>query len=238
MNRQFYLTLSFPMHLIRTIKVPILFFIAIISSCSGSSELKQFELKGQVKSAFQRMYETEKKFGKWEKGSILPYSFRVNFNKDGFYQEVVYYDGKNLLQNKAIPTRIDSKLISETFYDKDGEIERVAKIKKSGNPMEVEAFDKEGDKLYSAVFFRKNGVNSKIIQTNFIDNVESEIDTIIIENKNGIIVSEQIRGSSNSMIRYEILEFDANGNWTKKISYRDNEDDPINIIERTIEYYE
>lgn len=66
--------------------------IAALASCSGNGELKKLGLNGKVKSTFERMYEAENKFGKWEAGDIVYYGHvKISFSEEGLYQDQDFY---------------------------------------------------------------------------------------------------------------------------------------------------
>jgi len=113
---------------------------SFLSSCSGNrGDLGDYELKGKVKSVFQRTYKAESKFGEWVEGeadngdgfSDLDYffNFKVGFDEKGLYEYYehyfVSYNGDLRLSIKTIPVRENDMVVEISRYEEDGTLEPV-----------------------------------------------------------------------------------------------------------------
>lgn len=214
----------------------------ILVSCSNINERKNFGLNGNVKSYFVRLYEAEKKFGKWENGDIEYYGHsRVTFDSKGLYQEIGYYDDDMDLTGKLLPIREKGKVIQEEYYDGDGDLQSKTVIKHiSKNERDFETFNLDGKRTTYGKTIIKNGKVTKTIYTSTQNSNENETHTTLFEyDKHGNLISQkQInkKGEINSYLRFEYLELDTKKNWTKRLMYKDD-DEPENIAIREIEYY-
>ena len=214
----------------------------ILASCSSNNELKSWELNGKVKSVFERMYEVDEKFGKWEAGDLMhTIHNKVNFDENGLYQGMEYYGYDMKLSMKIIPKRENGTIIEEIHYDEDGRLQSKTKINRiSKNEIEAETFNHGNELIYRNKITQKDGRAIKVVQTIIKDGEESEIYTMSSEyDKNGNLKSHRRtnkKGETDFHIRFEYLEFDQKKNWVKKLMYEDgNEPEYISI--REIEYY-
>jgi hypothetical protein len=214
----------------------------IFMSCSNTVERKNFGLNGNVKSYFERLYEVEKKFGKWENGDIEYYGHsRVTFDKDGQYREIENYDDDMDLTGKLLPVREKEKVLEEIYYGKDGQLQsKTIILHISTNEIDFESFDSDGKKTAHGKTIRKNGKVMKQVYITMRNNGEDETYTTLFEyDKDGNLISQKQtneKGEIEFYFRFEYLEFDAKKNWTKRLTYED-EDEPKNIAIREIEYY-
>lgn len=199
--------------------------------------------KGKVKSCLERIYKADKRFGKWENGDIEDYGHhRTKFDKNGYYTEIEYIDDEGELIAKTLPTREKEKIIEEITYDEHGKVEIIEKISFiSNNEIEIETFDKNGNKLRVGKMYRSNNKNTKAIFTQYIDGKPAMGHTTTWEyDKNGNIISQKItdkKGQILSYQKYEYIEFDKQNNWIKRLVYNEDDDNPENIIIRELEYY-
>lgn len=195
----------------------------IFVSCSNTNERKGFGLNGNVKSCFERIYEAEQKFGKWENGDIEYYgNSRVTFDKNGQYQEIeyydddmgldgkllfvrnkgkmseqIYYDGDGNLRNKTVFIYDKDKVIEEIYYDSDGKLSGRSPINHiSKNELNYESFDSDGKKTAYGKNISKDGKIIRQVYTRVRNGVDDEIYTTVFEyDKNGMYYpkSEQIK---------------------------------------------
>ena len=216
--------------------------VVIFMSCSNADERKNFGLKGNVKNYFERLYEVEKKFGKWEMGSMASYGHnRVTFDENGLYQEFEYYIYDMDLIGKLIPIRENGKVLEEIYYDENGYPKSKTTIKHiSKNEVDFESFDSEGKKNSYGKTIRKNGNIINQFSTTIRSNVEDEKYTTLFEyDKDGNLISRKQTNQKGEIVvhlRFEYLEFDEKKNWTKRLIY-EKDDKPENIAIREIEYY-
>lgn len=213
----------------------------ILMSCSNTDERKNFGLNGNVKSCFERLYEVEKKFGKWENGDIEYYGHsRITFDKKGLYQEIEYYDDDMDLTGKLLPVREKGKVLEEIYYDEDGKLQNKTTILHiSKNEIDFESFDFDGKKLAHGKTIRENGKVMKQIYTTTRNNEDETYTTLFEYDKDGNLISQKQTNKKGEIVfyqRFEYLEFDTKKNWTKRLTYEDD-NKPINIAIREIEYY-
>ena len=217
--------------------------VTIFVSCSNTNERKNFGLNGNVKSCFERLYEVEKKFGRWENGDT-EYNghYQVIFDKEGKYQEINYYDSYMDLIGKQLPTREKGKVSEEIYYDEYGELQNKTMIKHiSKNEIDFESFNSDGEKTVHGKYIQEGGKIMKQSYTFIMqDNDEDETYTISFEyDKEGNLIYQKQtnkKGEIVSYVKFEYLDFDKKNNWTKRLMYEDD-DEPKNIAIREIEYY-
>jgi len=218
-------------------------------SCSDTDECKEYDLKGEVKSSFAKFYGVEKKDGEWVKGNILYRHNRVIFDKKGLLQEVEHYNEHIFLTGKTIPTRKKGKIVEESYYDKDRDfVEKTIFKHISKNEIDFERFSSNGEKFRYGKTIRKNGKKTSK-STTFMyrdDEFREDIELFEYDKDDNLISVETTdeEGEITVSVRYEYLEFDAKGNWTKRLmfeihhkhrDYRVSE--PVCIETREIEYY-
>jgi len=212
--------------------------IATFVSCTNSNE---FGLKGDVKSYFERHYEVEKKLGKWEIGDIEYYGrhHRVTFDKKGLYQEIEYFDADLNLTGKSFPIRENGKVVEEIIHDEGFQFKIIFEHV-SKNEYYYESFNSDEKKTVQGKTILKNGKVVKQIGTIMTNETENETYTTLFEyDKNGNLIFQKETNKKGEIrsFRFEYLEFDAKKNWTKRLTFRDDNDVPINIEIREIEYH-
>ena len=215
--------------------------IALFTSCGDSSEYKFWGLKGRVKKCTERVYYADQKDGEWELSGMRDQgNFRVSFDEDGKYTGVDYFNSSEVSTGKLIPVREMGRIVEEPYYDELGVLIYTNKIKEeSGGEQEYESFDNHQVKTGAGKMIRKNGRLLKQIYRTYIDDeVNTRYTTEYEYDKDGnMIVQKQMDGDGDVKltIKFEYLEFDNIGNWTKRLVYED--DWPATIVVREIEYY-
>lgn len=212
-----------------------------LSSCSTRNDCNTFlGLNGSVKYILERVYEAEKKFGKWENGDIEHYGHSLTkIDEEGNYTEINYLDHEGELRNRIIPNRKNGQIVEEYFYDKDGELEGFIKINYiSDNELESELFNSHGEKNGTGQLFRKRGKNIKSVENK---EKENKIITLWKYNKKGNQISLKRIDQKGEIVyseKYEYIEIDEKNNWTKRLIYEEsNSETPKSIAIREIEYY-
>ena len=222
------------------IKCLFLCFAMAFVSCSETDERKEYGLKGNVKSYFERVYKAEKKFGKWEKGNIAYYGHnQVIFDKKGVFQEFECYDRAMNLTEKRIPIREKGKMLEKIFYYGNGNLYRKSVYTHiSKNEIDFERFNSDEEKVGYGKIIRRNGRMTNQFYTKIYSDVEREkLTTVLYEyDKDGNLISEKHieEGVIYFSLRYEYLEFDAKKNWTKRLIFDEYEPQ---IAIREIEYF-
>lgn len=197
--------------------------VAVLISCSVSSDVKEMGLNGKVKSVFQKKYEVENRFGKWEKGdlSIDVLLVKTKFNNTGRYIESEYYNYNMDMYGKIIPSHENGRIMEEIFYDRDGKLKSKDVFHyPSKNDITKDVFDADSNKTRCSKFILKNGKTVKMIETIINDEGEDEIHTVLYEyDMKGNLIHERTLNKNGETVgdyRFEYLEFDSKGNWTKK----------------------
>lgn len=218
--------------------------VAVLISCSASSDVEEMGLNGKVKSVFQKKYEVENRFGKWEKGdlSVDVLHVKTKFDGTGKYIESECYNYNMDMYGKIIPSRKNGKIIEEIFYDRDGKLKSKDVFHyPSKNDIIKDVFDADSNKIRCSKFILKNGKTIKMIETIINDGGEDEIYTVLYDyDIKGNLIYERASNKNGETVddyKFEYLEFDIKGNWTKKIAYKDT-GVPEYMLIRNIEYYE
>ena len=221
----------------------ILISILFLCSCSSSTknDLTLIGLKGKVKSSEEKNYQAKKESGKWICGDERQDYHRcyIKLDNDGNYREIKYLDSKGNLALRMTPKREKGKIVEEIFYNERGEVNNVFKYNFiSDNEIETKLYAKNVEG--SGKIYRENGRNVKCYYSYVF-----ERDTIVYNstweyNKDGRMTRYIVKdktGKITTYERYEYLEYDKEGNWTKKLIYNKDNPQPQYISTRKIEYY-
>lgn len=218
--------------------------IVLLTSCSEHPGWKRFGLKGKVKSFTERTYDAEKKFGKWENGDLkISGHNKTMFNESGEITEIDYLDEDLKLTTKYIPTYKDDNVIEENYFDESGALNSSNKFTNiSSDKKEYERLDKEGRKeMDEILYYSKNQITKSIINSYYNGNVLDVFTATFEYDKNNHLISmKQVnkKGEIILFIKFEYLEFDQKGNWTKRLNYDESdEENPKSIFIREYEYY-
>lgn len=220
----------------------VVFFITVMSiiSCADESRYKDWGLKGRVKSFKETLHEPEHKFGKWEAGEKRFYgNFRVSFDEKGKLVDISYFDENDKLSGKIVSVMEGGKVVEEIYYKEDGQLDTRTTINYlSKSEIEFEAFDKEGKKVRNGKTILENG---KIKEQTLIfyedSKVRDELTILFGYDKDGNMstMKRLSKDRDTYVTLFEYLEFDKQGNWTKRIGYENGNLKDIYI--RDIEYY-
>ena len=270
------------------------FLISLLLTCSFCTNDTNrdiiFELKGDVKSAYTKIYKIKKVAGEWiqteERGKdytgIYFYNILVELDENGKLITEKDIDSEGVFQGKCVYSLREGKLMKSFYLNSRGEISYVTFHFPLNDSLEtsVGMYPKNIDTTGAYNFITKNDNDttgiSKFFTAPNIKKVHRKNKRSIIAagyssfhkrefDKNGNMISmkylknyptdkiysfsqkepEFIKGE-----RYEYLEFDRHGNWTKRLIYRyskevdfgpDNrlelDGDPVWMAVREIEYY-
>ncbi len=223
--------------------------ISLLCSCSGTvqkqnneaqeqkNDLKDMNLKGQVKQLQENTYDAVEKFGEIQKGDInssITYIFNDKGNK---MEENVYYKGSLY---KKITYKYDDKgkMIEENWYKPDGsKITYNCKYDDKRNKTEMNVYDSNGI-LDSKHTYKFNDKGNKIEWNEYgYDLNGGIIDSNKITYKydeKGNKMEEDWSGSLSYKYTYK-YEYEKNLNWIKQSQYKG--DKCKTITEREITYY-
>lgn len=224
----------------------------ILSACGGSSSKKFMGLNGHIESVKDFQYEAIEKFGEVEPGDldeVIVYTFTPSghLEKYGIYND----DGDCIVRTEN--TYNGEECTRTTFYNSYNDETSIQNlIETKGNTQIWEI--RQGDEImqsecvksdnYSCTT-KKDGTIIERQEHWFNDNgdvIEVKItkDTEIVywsksKFQNGNEVqTEYLTGDSGGITTYSYGDYDATGNWTKKIIYRNGEAEYI--IKREIKY--
>tara|TARA_R110001592_G_scaffold319955_1_gene597786 strand:- start:1254 stop:1937 length:684 start_codon:yes stop_codon:yes gene_type:complete len=213
----------------------------LFSSCSTKNDCNTlWGFNGHVKTSLEKVYDAEEKFGNWENGDINYYGHSLTkFDKNGNYTEINQLDSDGKMTKKTIPIRENGRVIEEITYNKDGKKESLTKIIFiNNNETESVSYDNKGNKESSGKIFRENGKN---IKSTYTLEGGDKIITSWEYDKNGNDISLKTVNQKGEILyyeKYEYLKFDEKNNWTRKLIYKDSDNDnPKNIVIREIKYY-
>jgi len=240
----------------------------IILSCHYSygqkNDLKRMSLKGNVKSIKEYNYQTVEKGGEITDGQLQFYyqnTFNnkgnkiadVRFDPDGKVNKKYEYKydsaGRRIEQNqytingsliRKIIYTYDAKgnLTEDNSYDPDGKFDKkyTYTYDDTGNVTEDNSYD-TGNNLLKKITYKYDNAGNKTESSRFSARGDLEKKFIYKYDRKGNMVEETDRSSDGTRVTYQYTyEFDRNENWTKKIT--SNDDKPVNVIVREIEYYQ
>ena len=224
--------------LIKTLMTFLAFSIVI--SCSNQNDWSRFALQGKVKSTYEKYYEAEQKFGEWQAGDINYWGHnKISFDNSGRFMTKESFDEDGELRGKYVPSFVDGDIIEGIEYDDEGDLLTKYLFEHiSANEIKITTYNNEGEPISYTTEFLKDGRTTKSVNQNR-DNEKTTIE--FIYDKNGDLTTQVYylpTGEKILEMKYEYLEFDKNGNWTKRLDYNlSDTENPENIVIRDIVYY-
>ena len=210
-----------------------------LASCEKSTQkndLAELKLNGKVKSIREIPYKAVEKFGEVVKGDALGFEqiLQITFNEKGNKIESNSFNSDGSLSFKST-YKYDDKgnKIELNYFNSDGSLflKSTSKYDDKGNKIELNGFNPDG-RLSSKSTYKYDDKDNLI-------EVNSDSDskfTYKYDDKGNKIEQNWFTtdGSLFSKWTYKYT-YDQQDNWTQKIIY--DEEKPIRIVERTIEYY-
>lgn len=223
-----------------------LFLLTVfIVSCSSNNDndWKRNGLNGKVKSCFEKVYKVENKFGEWTKGDIEYYGHnKLLFTQNGSYKSFEIYDNAGNLFMKSATKYENNLLVEETIFDQNGKLLNTTKFNHISNrKLEYQTYN-NGEMSAKAESFLSDGkITNGSITTFENKKATNEKKYTYDYDSNGNLLTKiylNEKGEISSYERYELIEYDKQNNWTKKLLYRSEAaKSPENMIIREIEYY-
>ena len=236
-------------------KYLIILFVALIAqSCSNEkieNDWTRDNLQGKVLSLSEFSYEAKDRFGNIEKGKFKRYDWENDFYLDSDFQ--IKYDEKGNKDVLNIYSHIDRQVIAKYVYqyDENGNMTEMNirskygslknkffyKYDENGNMTEENRYDSDGIK-YGKDTYKYDEKGNKIEENMYnSDGSLRSKDTYKYDEKGNKIEENMYNsdGSLRSKNTYK-YEFDKQGNWIKKIEFKDGI--PEYILERQYEYYD
>lgn len=226
--------------------ISLISLILTLFSCSGNKEhederTKDWRLRGNVKSCLICTEHVEKDRDE----RIIADDCLVTFSRNGRCKKTIFYDFENKTPTGyEILVRENGKIVEEIRYRQNSRIIYRQKLRHiSDSITEYEIINENGGKTsYGRII--EQGLYTKSIQTFINENIGGErTHTNLIEHdENGNVISMQQTYDNNDwrvLYRWiDYVEFDKEGNWTKRITYvGEGRDEPQFIDTRVIKYY-
>ncbi|MCG8794595.1 hypothetical protein [Tenacibaculum finnmarkense] len=228
------------------------------------TDLTKEKLKGRVKSYTEISYKAIERFGKIEKGERLK-SIQIKYSNKGNKIETNHYNSYGSLSSKHI-YKYGNKgnKIEKSYYNSDGSLssKHIYKYDNKGNKIEMSYYHSDGI-LKSKSIYKYDNKGNEIEMRYYVsddlgfksiskyDNKGNEVEMRYYDsggnfdeeyyskydNKgNKIEMSSSNAFGKKSKYIYKYDNFDKKGNWTKKITFKN--EIPDDILEREFEYFE
>ena len=225
----------------------IIVLAVLFCNCSDKAPILPHEVmtgkvQGKVKTLTHYRYEAEEKFGQLSEGDmssmddeILPLfgegHKRSAYNKDGSIKETILFDDYGDTTAKIIYDYDDKESLGYCVYDEDGDlVGRVTYTYEEGELSNISMkFDEESMILPYKHYAKENKINVNLLM--------AAMDFYFDKNSLLTKISIPIFSSNDYTVKY--LEFDKSGNWTKSVTYinENGVEKPIYISKQIIEYY-
>lgn len=153
------------------------------------------------------------------------------YNDKGFILEENQYQNKDLVQKTKCICDKKGNVIERNYYEGNGKFRSKEKITFKDNEYVSKSYNADGTLEYSSKS-DKNGNEIESIHYDSYGNIENKWIYKYDENNQKI---EFIDSTINIVTTYKYLKLDSNRNWTQQIEFEN--DYPIKIIERKIEYF-
>jgi hypothetical protein len=210
-----------------------------------ADERLQSDLRGNVKSSFEKQYgvsHSENEEWDIDNLSVLMRQQRTVFDKDGlllrteittrFLSELIF---------TIVPIRENGKWIGVQIYDENGNpADKTLFTYISDDKIVSETFASDGTRVHYGKSIKENGRTVEQTITVIMPNGEESTTKFVIEyNEAGSpAFRKRLRNEEVEIaVRFKYLEFDAKGNWTKKMEYNNEDDTPLSLVVRDIEYF-
>lgn len=234
-------------------KTVCILLIGMMAACTSGEDqhvytTKTFNLKGNIKTTT----ETIRPVIFDEHWSLTPDTARMiiatvhkkHFNERSELVKSELYDDKmNTVRRTKFSHDASGNYTGKKDYDRYNQLKKETKVLKSG-----------GDGIETKTV---DAGNNKVLMKTKTRYVDGKPHTRTVENfgmgrmtanytytydKNGnetkvIMESEYMTEGGNNITHYKYLEFDRQGNWTKRIEYREGDENKGKLIEREIMYY-
>ncbi len=236
------------------------FLIALLFSILSCTTTIPFDgkkyggLKGNVKSIKTTRYEGEEKFGEAVLGRLIS-MVKTEFNTDGNVVKDTRYDSRGDQTSDVTNEYKGKKIIKSTYIFEEGVTPHVVLFEAGtgyrknynidnpddytistidpDNKYHVLTKDEDGNLIFDELF----NDNNDIIETKTFDDGEVYLTVKYEYNDDGLLIRNKSTYTSESILgkeitnEYKYLEFDDQGNWTKRkitilykdISYPDTE---------------
>lgn len=220
--------------------------LLIFTSCEGNIDYQKLdEVTSHVKSYTFNYNEVELRFGEWEAVNTL----------DGFPSKVVTFD-ESILKEKVVESAYSvwpsttiynsekGKIVGFNRFDHEGEqIERGMYYNVSTSGWVMKVINVHGDTVRNEAVNIENERYKMIITSDYVSDFFQKYETryaegYLVNSKNWISTVENVFNDDPNEFRYEYLEFDQHGNWTRRLVYNVDSEEPNFMAIRTFEYFD
>lgn len=227
---------------ISTIIISLFIFSVSLYSQDEYTDIKEFGLKGNVKSIESKYYSTKENQGKWILDTLNSKS-RMDFNENGNITRMFNLSFPELeTETTEILRDKNDRKISYQKSNQNGVFETGNYKWVDERVYQIKAIDSFGMRMESEFTLTKD-FRDKTGTTVYYDNKSNEYlfthqyENFFDEKQNLLMSKITYAPIKNSRtIIYKVQETDDFGNWTKVIVY-DKENDFRQILIRKIEYY-
>lgn len=229
------------------LKVSLLMLLPVFFSCSReASDLKRWGLKGKVKSVTEQQYTPTHENGKWVAGDKSMTGYRlVTYDPEGNYLQTLNISSNGDTLGMTVVKRENGELVEEINYARMYMTPKQSKLVPTNRTVMERVSDTQtnfevwqGEKLQfeGATYFNSKGrVDRQVHAVN-----DREVVVQNVYEKDLLVEMYQMEqdGTRSGTQLFEYDEFDAHGNWTRKLVYVGEEKiTPEAVIIRKLEYY-
>jgi len=194
--------------------------IAILSACSGGdSDLAKSGLKGNISSVIEHQFEAVHKDDGWVEGRPGMYGHRIiQYDAEGNYVKslALIYTGDTI--GYTTVRWEDGEKVEEVFHSLvDGRTTRTIMERVNEKQVNFEVWEGETLQFEGASYFDSRG--RVVSQVRVVD--EREVINHFVYDKGLMVKSfqEELTGEITGTQLFEYIEFDDEGNWTKRLIY-------------------
>ncbi len=194
--------------------------IAILSSCSGGdSDLAKSGLKGNISSVIEHQFEAVHKDDGWVEGRPGMYGHRIiQYDAEGNYVKslALTYAGDTI--GYTTVRWEDGEKVEEVFHSLvDGRTTRTIMERVNEKQVNFEVWEGETLHFEGASYFDSRG--RLVSQVRVVD--ERQVINHFVYDKGFMVKSfqEELTGEISGTQLFEYIEFDDEGNWTKRLIY-------------------
>lgn len=210
----------------------------------NATEYINYDTKGKVTSTIILAYDSLSNLiseNQYEPSGKLRYRYVYKYDSLGNQVEELRFKSNAYWETKWI--RVYDKnnfLIEEDVYGPDGilRVKRTYKNDSRGNRIEGNGYKANGSPQPGAKFSNKYDDKSNLVEES-VYSVNGSLEVTFLfkyDDKGNLIELKQEPPNSIGQCTAYIYEFDAKGNWTRQIEFK--EDKPFAIRVREIKYYQ
>jgi hypothetical protein len=230
----------------------IIILTIIVSGCGELKKIltttKSYGLTGEVEFFSEKTLKIQlEKDWNYLNDTINPYSLISYkfFNSKGLLDSTYYFDKDSLFLSKVVYSfKLDKQGIVSVQYDKNGHKTNETKLVSCKDSIAYfEDYKFNTKEILSKTWIKKEDFKAIWIKSESVkDKIYSEWVYERNENGNEILIKTKFGFDKNQdyrTLKIKYLEWDINGNWTKRIEYNENERETACMLKiRQIKYYE